>query len=95
MDCYQVAVRLVGDLVWLLRLDSQAQLVSRQLLPQEIRALQLDLQRYLLAHQLVRQHLLALVQLELLLFWLALSLQVQVFLLLLPLTQETCRVNDE
>jgi hypothetical protein len=69
--------------------------VSHQLLPQEIQALQLDLKRYLLAHQLVRSHLLALVQLELLLFWLALSLQVQALLLLLPLTQETCRVNDE
>jgi hypothetical protein len=34
-------------------------------------------------------------RLERLLFWLALSLQVQVLLLLLPLTQETCRVNDE
>ena len=69
--------------------------MSHHLLPQEIQALQLDLQRYLLAHQLVRSHLLALVQLELLLFWLALSLQVLALLLLLPLTQETCRVDDE
>jgi hypothetical protein len=68
MDCFQVADHQVVDLVWLLRLDLQAQLVSHQLLPQEIQALQLDLRQCLLAYQLVRSHMLALTQLGLLLF---------------------------
>jgi hypothetical protein len=68
MDCFQVVDHQDEGLAWLLPLDLQAQLVFRQLLPQEIQALQLDLQRCLLVHQLVRSHLLALTQLELLLF---------------------------
>jgi hypothetical protein len=76
-------------------LDLQAQLVFHLLALSEVAQLQLDLRQCLLAHQLARSHLLALTQLELLLFWLALFWLAQALLLRLPLVQETCRVDDE